>query len=459
MPEISSHYPARRIAEPLLTQKRSDGTLHLAPALSPDGKYIAYFGEGNDFFIDLYLADAETGKTIRRLVKSTTSSNYESLRFIYSSGSFSPDGRYFAIAVKHKDRDDLVLFDIKKGKEAARLAIPLNGINNPTWSPDGSQLAFTGYDGGLADLFIINRDGSNLRRLTTDKYADLLPQWSPDGKTLAFATDRGPNTNFQTLSTGNSRIALYHLESGQIEMLDHMEYGRNMNPVWSPDGRSLAFVSDRTGIENVFLYDFGDKQVSQLTDVYTGVSGITPISPALSWAKETDRLAFAYYDDGSWDVYAIDNPRSLRGRAYTDKPVPQLTYAQTRPRFDLAGLQNDTGRVTPAAPADTSAATAPSSSIYRAPSGLRQSGAQPAETTKVSAPVSVKQLLDSNSLALPDTAEFSVTPYRGAFHARLRRPPPPSATNGTTLGGDSSAAPRSRCRTCSATAPWSFRPR
>ena len=416
LPEISSHYPARRIAEPLLTEKRSDGRLHLAPALSPDGKDIAYFGEGNDFFIDLYLADAETGKTIRRLVKSTTSSNYESLRFIYSSGSFSPDGRYFAIAVKHKDRDDLVLFDIKKDREAARLKIPLNGINNPTWSPDGKQLAFTGYDGGLADLFIINRDGSDLRRLTNDKYADLLPQWSPDGKTIAFSTDRGPNTNFQTLATGNFRIALYHLESGQVEVLDHMEYGRNVNPVWAPDGRSLAFVSDRTGIPNIFLYDLGDKQVYQLTDVYTGVSGITPISPALSWAKETDRLAFAYYDDGSWDVYALDNPRSLRGRPYADKPMPPLVYAQTRPRYEVAGLiPGDTGKAAPASPSDSNAASAPSSSIYRAPSGLRQSGAQPAETTKVAAPVSVKQLLDSNTLALPDTAEFSIMPYHVRF--------------------------------------------
>ena len=415
LPQISDHYPARRIAEPLLTQKRSDGTLHLAPALSPDGKDIAYFGEGNDFFIDLYLADAETGKTIRRLVKSTTSSNYESLRFIYSSGSFSPDGRYFAIAVKHKDRDDLVLFDIKRGKEAARLRIPLNGVNNPTWSPDGNRLAFTGYDGGLADLYLVNRDGSDLRRLTHDKYADLLPQWSPDGKTIAFATDRGPNTDFATLATGNFRIALYHLDSGQIEVLDHMEYGRNVNPVWSPDGRSLAFVSDRTGIPNIFLYELADKQVYQLTDVYTGVTGITPISPALSWAKETDRLAFAYYDDGSWDVYAIDNPRSLRGRPYQDRPMPALVYAQTRPRYELAGLPGDSGRVAGAPPADTGGAAPPSSSVYRAPAGLRPSGSQPAETTKVAAPVSVKSLLDSNTLALPDTAEFSIKPYRVHF--------------------------------------------
>src|SRR3989449_9398798 len=65
LPQLADHYRARRIAQPLLTQKRSEGTLHLAPALTPDGRQIAYFSEKNSFFVDLYLADAETGKVLR----------------------------------------------------------------------------------------------------------------------------------------------------------------------------------------------------------------------------------------------------------------------------------------------------------------------------------------------------------------------------------------------------------
>src|SRR5207302_3978326 len=128
LPQLADHYRARRIAQPLLTEKRSEGMWHLAPALSPDGRDIAYFSEKNNFFIDLYLADAETGKVKRRLVKSTLSNNYESLRFINSAGTFSPDGRLFAIAVKHKDRDDLVILDVPRHREVARLELPLNGL-------------------------------------------------------------------------------------------------------------------------------------------------------------------------------------------------------------------------------------------------------------------------------------------------------------------------------------------
>src|SRR5437764_566817 len=121
LPQLAEHYRARRIAQPVLTQKRSDGTYHLAPALAPDGRDIAYFSERNSFFVDLYLADAETGRVKRRLVRSTLSNNYESLRFINSAGSFSPDGRYFAIAAKHKDKDDLVILDVKKDEEVRRI--------------------------------------------------------------------------------------------------------------------------------------------------------------------------------------------------------------------------------------------------------------------------------------------------------------------------------------------------
>src|SRR3989441_942277 len=238
LPQLAEHYKARRIAQPVLTKKRSDGTLHLAPALSPDGRDIAYFSERNSFFVDLYLADAETGRVKRRLVN--------------------------------------------------------------------------------------------------EQYAGPAPAWSPAGKTIAFTTDRGGETDFGTLKFGNMRIGLYHLDDGRIELLKHMDQGKNINPVWAPDGRSLAFVSDRgDGISNIFLYDFTDSNIYQLTDVYTGVTGITPLSPCLSWAHEADRLAFAYYEEGEYNVYGLDNPRSLKRQPYqppANPPVASLLAAQRRDR-------------------------------------------------------------------------------------------------------------------------------
>ena len=173
LPQIGDHHRARRIADPTLTRRRTNGRVFLAPALSPDGSEIAFFGDQGGYFIDLWLANVQTGRVKERLVKSTLNSNFESLRFINSAGSFSPDGRYFALAAKHKDRDDR-----HSRREAPPprpcLTVDLNGIQTPQWSPDGSHLVFTGFNNGFSDLFIMNATA----RLPTT-YADLHPSWSP----------------------------------------------------------------------------------------------------------------------------------------------------------------------------------------------------------------------------------------------------------------------------------------
>ncbi|NIS01229.1 MAG: hypothetical protein GWN99_09210, partial [Gemmatimonadetes bacterium] len=64
-----------------------------------------------------------------------------------------------------------------------------DGIQNPTFSPDGLWIAFTGLRGGISDLYMIDANGQRFQQLTDDKYADLHPAWSPDGQYIAIATD------------------------------------------------------------------------------------------------------------------------------------------------------------------------------------------------------------------------------------------------------------------------------
>jgi Tol biopolymer transport system component len=411
LPEIGARAKARAVADELLTKKRSEGTLHLAPALSPDGSQVAFFSEKNWYFVDLYLANGRTGQVKRRILKSGISSAYETYRFINSQANWSPDGKYLAFAAKRGPRDDIVIVDVARNKQVGRVQLKLSGVTTPSWSPDGSQLVFTGYDGGISDLFVVDRDGSNLQRLTSDKYADMHPVWSPDGKTIAFATDRGPQADFKTLKWSNFRIALFDLATGTVKVLDHMESGKNVSPQWAPDGRSIAFVSDRSGVSDIYLYDLGEGQIYQLTDFYTGVQGITPLSPVLSWARDADRLAFVYYEDQKYDVYTISNPRALKRSPYVQPAVDSvamLARVATPPIDTTRSLQvSDEAR----------AQVGEGGSIYRTPQGFRSSGdlARTGDTTQLSKPVSISALMDSATFNLPDTSEFTLKDYRVHF--------------------------------------------
>jgi len=444
LPEVDQHEPARLFARPGITQRRSGGSMHVSPALSPDGTQVAYLSEGRSYFVDLWLANVETGRVRDRLSKSAFSSSLENLRYLYSTGSWSPDGRYFAIAAKRGGTDDIVIFDMKRHRIDHRITLPLAGATTPSWSPSGDRIVFTGYDGGLTDLFIVNIDGTGLRRLTNDRYADLQPAWSPNGRTIAFVTDRGPETNFDLLEFAPLRLALYDIPSGAIQVLTQ-QTGRNINPQWAPDGRSVAYVSDRTGIANVFLYDLTEGTEYPLTNILTAVSGITELSPAISWAQEADRLAFTVYEgrDFTYNIYWVDDPRSLKRQPWSPPSAPPLVAQldRTAAADTAAGLpltpESLLGLVAPGrpvtdadvsvngtlarsdstrSPGDSAIAAPPglpvmpSGSFYRGAQGIRESSA-PSGGGNLPPPLTVKQLLDSAALALPDTSSFAFRPY------------------------------------------------
>ncbi len=404
LPTVSALNRPNAFATQLLTPRNTRGEIFLAPALSPDGKYVAFLANGDpkrgDFFIDLWLGDGITGKRIKKLVQSTVNPNFEELRLLYSQSSFSNDGTKLAFTGQRQGKDVLYIIDVRNQRTLKRLDLPLDGAMSPSWSPDDRKLVFSGARGGITDLYMVDVDGKNFRQLTNDRYGDLQPSWSPDGTRVVFASERGV-ADVDVLRLGGWKLSVLDLASNTISLLPG-QAGHNLNPQWSPDGQSVAFISDRTGIPNVFLYEIGTSAHYQLTNVVSGVNAITEYSPAISWARQADRLAMVYYENGDYSVWTVANPRALRGEPF--RPAPRA--------------QDAAASVT-RAPVVAEAPPRPDqSSVYRAPEGSRASSQlSVAEIQSDERTPSVSELIAMPEVALPDTTRFKEYKYKPAFRA------------------------------------------
>lgn len=326
LPSVATLDRPRKFAQPMLNSRRTKAIIpvYVAPALSNDGRQIAYISTGSllraEVFLDLYLADATTGKRLKRLTNSTLNPETEELRYAYSQSAFSPDGRQLAYTAQTGGKDVLFLLDVRSRRVVRKLDTNLDQMIGPTFSPDGKRIIFSGARGGFTNLYVIDTDGNNLRALTTDLFGAVMPTWSPDGRKVAFVSGRGPKTDLALLKFSKWQINILDLDANSIETIPGQD-GKNLNPQWAPDGKSVAFISDRTGIAQLFLYDFDAKEHYQLTKLVGGISSVTENSPAMTWARQADKLAFVYMDNGDYTIWAVTNPRQLRKEAFVTAPV------------------------------------------------------------------------------------------------------------------------------------------
>ncbi|MFQ5600387.1 MAG: BamA/TamA family outer membrane protein [Candidatus Krumholzibacteriia bacterium] len=358
LPRLAEHQVAREFAEALVTRKSEEASMLLVPSISPDGTRVAYVSDAG-ITRDLYVRDVGDDGGARRLVQGDTNGDFESLRFFSAGSAWSPDGRVLAFAAKTGGEDALYLLDVETSRVLARHGFGLDEVQTPSFSPDGEEILFVGIARGQSNLYRVRRDGTDLRQITHDGFAVRDPQWSPDGARVVYVTDEGPGTDLDELEFGRFRLMLLDLDSGARRDVTPFETGKAVSPAWSGDGESIAFVSDRDGISNIYLLHLPTGQVFRLTDSVTGISGILPSSPALSWARETNRLVFSAFSQAGWDIYGIDDPCSVmrpvqlepgRIEARLENAAPQGASADDRLAEVGSGPgEGQSGEATPAA--------------------------------------------------------------------------------------------------------------
>ncbi len=322
---------------PMLLSEENSGSLNVGPALSPDGNRVVFLSEKDLFSIEMFLYDIEQGKIIKKLTSTVSDPHFESLQFINSAGTWSPDGSMFVLAGVVKGRPALKILDAENGRKIKELKFKeLGEVFTPSFSPDSRQIVFSAIIDGYTDLFIVDVETEEYRRLTNDLYADLQPDWSPDGRSVAFVTDRF-STDLTNLDYGNYRLATIDPVNGEIQALPVFGRGKHINPQWSPDGQSLYFITDVSGISNVYRYEFSGGELFQLTDLTTGVSGITALSPALSVASDEGSLVYTAYVAGNYNLYQIADEVQLAGEAITG-PIAGVSPAVLPPTDRQPGL-------------------------------------------------------------------------------------------------------------------------
>jgi Tol biopolymer transport system component len=175
-------------------------------------------------------------------------------------------------------------------------------------TPTGS-LAFISSTEELADLYLVNADGSGQIKLFDDNLSlSLFPAWSPDGFKLAFVSNRDSNSEIYLINTDGTQT---------VRLTENLV--ADTHPAWSPDGKHIAFASDRSGYSEIYTMDTNGSNVTRLT--HTQASNTHP-----TWSPDGAFIAFSTNRDGYWQIYRMNadgsEPINLSNNPMSDDREP-----------------------------------------------------------------------------------------------------------------------------------------
>lgn len=302
---------ASRALTPNATSK--GGYMNLAPAISPDGKRVVYAVRNADEHPAIHLMNLD-GSDDRKLFDNTTASA-QSIRW-------RPDGKGFYFTRIEMVRNanlynDIYYFDLERRKEV-RLTRHLRA-RDPAPSPDGARLVFVVNRLGKTRLATMpltperTARAEDINWLTEESDHQFEnPRFSPDGQKIVAGV-RQPD--------GHKDIWILDNRGNRIEALMH-DRAIDGGAVWSADGSSIYFSSDRSGIFNLYVYDLVGKQISQVSNVLGGafMPSVTP---------DGSGIAFANYSSRGFDIHVLDNkPAAWKAADSYRDPYPVMHYEE-----------------------------------------------------------------------------------------------------------------------------------
>lgn len=337
----------KQVGNEAIVRLTTDPAADLAPCWSPDGRSIAFVrqqAEGTGLYLIPSLGGVEL-----RLTQLTPNSGAAPLI------SWSPDGTSLAASDRNTPTEAAGIFLIARATgEKRRLTSPPTGVavsdNHPAFSPDGRRIVFVRSFGALVnDLFVVPVAGGEPQRLTFDNTSVRSPVWTPDGHEILFISWReggapglwrmpatggtpekveaavrnpfnlalAPQGNRLALTDDISDQNIWRLElpttgagAGGKELLPKPLITSTMfdaNPRYSPDSKRIAFMSNRTGSQEIWLAGSNGEQPVALTSFNRMGAG------AVNWSPDGSQLVFDARPEGNADIYVLSvEDRKLR---------------------------------------------------------------------------------------------------------------------------------------------------
>jgi len=172
---------------------------------------------------------------------------------------------------------------------------------SPAWSPNGESLAYTSFFNGPPGIYLADVGSGRKRPVVTSGSFNISPTFSPDGRRVAFARSM----------EGNIEVFTADLDGGNLHRLTNST-GIDTNPAWSPKGGEIAFTSSRAGNPEIYLMD--SEGANQRRISFEGT-----YNDGAAWSPEGDLLAYTSRRDGQFQI-AVTNVVTLETRVLTSGP-------------------------------------------------------------------------------------------------------------------------------------------